>query len=424
MNGLNNEEQLLLELCRVEPRPAAVRDLLERHPLDPQRLVTVAREHHLGAYALDRLQRLGVSNGHAGQLARLARREVLAVACANLAFKGELGRIRAALEARGIDCLVLKGLSLDFSGLRAMNDLDLLVPAGGIVEAIEAGLSLEGYRFRLRRHVWDSGGRLISGHLSEGQRRQVLAQGGWNSEYQLYNPPLGILVELHTRLLQAPPDGYSAMVKECAALQNEVEYFWRQKVFDPALRGFVLRPEHSLVLMCLHTALKRAPGSHFRLSNLVDIDRLTARQVDWDEVLRTARRFTVGHLVEFSLRLSQHLVGTPVPAEVLDRLPAGSSWGSRMAAGLHLKSGVRSLRADSTLGSKCFVVLANYLKAETLWDRVRWALLLPVLVPSRHRLAQILRLSPTSPLLPFAYLVHPVRWLWRVGRRWSRRDHR
>lgn len=421
MNRFSTEDRVLLELCRNEIRLHVLQALLKERSFQLPALVATARRHNLAAYALDRLIALPGGFAWADALAPVAKREVLAALSSNLVFKRELIGILEALAGAGVEGILLKGLSLDFSGLRTIGDLDILVPGQDIVRAIEAVLALPGYSFRLRRHPHDIGGRMICSPMPRRDRARVLDQAEWSSEYQLYKTSLGVLVELHTRLLQTPPDSYSTAWRELALLQGNSDYFRRRKSFDPRLGCFVLSPEHSLLLMCLHTALKRSPGNDtFRLSNLVDIDCLVARGVDWEELLRASKRFQVSHLVLFALRLACRLLETPLPPEALRSLRAGSSWARRYAADLHLRS-LRSLGGGSPLPSKLHAILTGYLNGRGFWDRLRWLFLLPIVLPSRWRIAQLFGIAPGSPLLGLAYLGNPVRWLWRAANRLGRR---
>jgi hypothetical protein len=417
----NLAERLVVELCKREIKLPLVQNLLNNDRLVAYRALKIARAHNLAALFLDRLMQLPIDFAGKNRLIPVAREEILRVTCTNLAFRRELRRINTVLTANGLDCVLLKGLSLDFEGLRTIGDLDILVAQNMIVQAINSILAIPGYRFRLKRDMHDLGGRLISGQLSARNAHKVLGQVLWNSEYQLYYGELGILVELHTHLLQAPPDGYSSGSKELATFQQNVQYFWDRKVVDPLLNCFTLSPEHLLILLCLHAAFKRYPANNtFRLSNLLDIDRLAARGVDWEEVVQTCRSLKVPHMVRFSLRLAQRLLDTPVSESTLAELEADLLWSRRLAGDLHLKS-MRSLAQSSSVSSKLYIILTNLSSSETLWERIRWALIIPILFPSRWRMASLFGISQTSLLLPFVYIMNPVRWIWLIVRRLLRK---
>ena len=104
--------------------------------------------------------------------------------------------------------ILLKGLSLNFSRLRSMGDIDLLVPPTQLAEAIDALLAVEGYRYRRMDRDGPDPGLIFEHRLPERERRQVQAHISWNNEFQLLNPASGVLVELHHTPLQIRnPDG-------------------------------------------------------------------------------------------------------------------------------------------------------------------------------------------------------------------------
>jgi hypothetical protein len=78
------------------------------------------------------------------------------------------------------------------------------------------------------------------------------------------------------------------------------------------------RPE----LMLLHVAVQNVEDNFAKLRRLVDIDRITrsAAEFDWDYLARETRRLRLESVTALSLRLTQLLLGTPLPAGFIARL--------------------------------------------------------------------------------------------------------
>lgn len=88
---------------------------------------------------------------------------------------------------------------------------------------------------------------------------------------------------------------------------------------------WVLRPEHSLALVALHTSLHsyvRAPGIRLH----VDVDRMTRdNRIDWDEAVDQMVRMSAETRCFVSLSMARGLLAAPVPDRVLDRLDPGAA---------------------------------------------------------------------------------------------------
>jgi hypothetical protein len=201
------------------------------------------------------------------------------------------------LKNAGVEPVILKGAAL-FGTLyadpveRDITDIDLLVPENRVKIAVRA-LAAAGYAgpsswkelCTFRRH-----------HFHIPMEREGAAT-----------------VEVHWALSR--PDAHFR-------LDGQVVTDRAVKLAGP--RASVLQvpaPEH----MLLHLVLQNVQEGFARLGRLVDIDRIVAStpSMDWRALSAEARRGNLASALALSLRLSRRLLGTPVPAGVLDELRPG-----------------------------------------------------------------------------------------------------
>lgn len=102
-----------------------------------------------------------------------------------------------------------------------------------------------------------------------------------------------------------------------------------RRIVSPTHRDvFVLEPTDAVVLAAFHSSLHsfvRSPGLRLH----VDVDR-SAREpaVDWDEFTVRVTRMGTRTRTYVALMLARSLLGTPIPARVLDELnPGPARWG-------------------------------------------------------------------------------------------------
>ncbi len=213
---------------------------------------------------------------------------------ANIQVLRELDAVLDALRAEGIDVLPLKGAALvetvyAHPGLRAMADLDLLVRPAEIGRA-QATVERLGYRPRLTR----------SGRDEERRLR------GSNHHYPLFRVGGGAVIELHHRPL--------------LLAKAEDRGIWDRAVDGP--RGARLpAPEDLIVQVAGHFALDRWLGRRGALRQLSDLELIARRwPIDWGAVAGRSSALGVADQVFLGLFAGSRLLGTAVPAAVLDGL--------------------------------------------------------------------------------------------------------
>jgi hypothetical protein len=214
----------------------------------------------------------------------------------------ELDRVAAAMAALRIPLVALKNAGIarglhPCAGCCPMGDVDVLVPRPAWHRAHRVMLAC-GYAL-------DSRSRVVPARIEDG-----FAEGG--SEYLRRVGGQDVWFELQWRAVAGrfvrrdqEPDG-EALVARSVPIDGS----------DARL----LCPVDNMLQVALHTAkhsYARAPGLRLH----TDVDRLVAHQPpDWGQVVAEARRLGARTAVYFSLALARHLLGTPVPAPVLDAL--------------------------------------------------------------------------------------------------------
>lgn len=217
-------------------------------------------------------------------------------------LEDELVRIGQACRDLGL----LKGSALgrtvyDDPSLRPVSDFDLLVRREAVSDTQSALESL-GYRA-----VGIAGDR----HIGPWVRR-------YRAELPLVADVAGVgrlLVELHWALVEAPY--YVERIAPADLRQGASP--------APGLpQFFIPRPPVLLAHACAHLAMHHSRD--LRLIWLVDIDRLaSSTTMDWDEVVRIAEKWKLGHAIHTCLAVVSHWLGTITPAEVAPALARSAS---------------------------------------------------------------------------------------------------
>lgn len=211
-----------------------------------------------------------------------------------LRLTATLLEVHQALTDAGLQALPYKGptLSLQLYGdaaLRDAVDLDILLPQGQVMAAVEVLTSLgfapaREYRPELR-----------------GQLLRYRAEIGLVKD--------DLLVELQWRLA---PKYFS--------VELEFEQLWQRRssitLGDGALP--VLSPEDNLLALCIHGA-----KHHWSMLKwLADVDRVVQADpaLDWKAALARSEALGVRRIVETALFLSANLFETPLPVWIADKL--------------------------------------------------------------------------------------------------------
>jgi hypothetical protein len=224
------------------------------------------------------------------------------VAGANTYRLEMLEAILTSLGRAGIPVAVLKGAALVQTvygnpGLRPMADLDLLVPRQRLPEACQVLGSL-GYRTK-----------------PEPPGHSFAYEARFSGEVGMYQPtPAGnSLVDVHWHL-----SAYQ-WVHHTTRIDMDALWAAMQPLALDGRSTLQLSPEDTLLHVCLHAAFGH--GYTYLLS-LIDIDRILPAypDMDWELLLRRAAQFQIRVPVYYGLRISQELLDTPVPGQVLAAL--------------------------------------------------------------------------------------------------------
>jgi hypothetical protein len=277
--------------------------------------VLAAAEGH-GVLPLLSATAAGVGLGAEAHAVLLTRARQMAAA--DLVREHELRRVLAALDAAGVQPLLLKGAALAYShyarsDLRPRLDSDLLIP---VADRPAATSALEAAGYRALPHV--------TGDLLMYQASFVTPAAG---------APLHV-VDLHWRIANPQAFGRVLEYEELEAAAEPLASL------APGARG--LGRVHALVLACVHRVAHHADAP--LLIWLYDIHLLASSMnaVEWREFATLATGRGVGAVCRRSLELSVERFATPVPAEVLSSAALGGADAHRTPAAAYLRQARRA----------------------------------------------------------------------------------
>lgn len=306
------------------------------------------------------------------------RRQVYRVSRRNLELTGELIRICRLLDQEGIRALPYKGPTIALQAYgdlaaRQFEDLDILIPPADLDRAIET-VHAAGYT--------------LYPQVTPAQYRSYRRS---ECEVWMANADETLTVELHwavrERLYAFPLDidAVSARSRPLRLAGSQV---------------LSIAVEDLLLILAAH-GIKHA---WHRLKWIRDVAGLLARhpELDWDSVLRQARRLKSERLLLLGLLLPHALLGAPLPDEVLQR---ADSEVVRLTG--HVARLLLQTRGEEPSRRECY---SAYLRARPgLSERARFLAELaftPTLVEWN-----CLRLP--DPLFPLYHLYRPARLLFR-----------
>jgi len=414
---VRDEDRLVLELCKNDGSGSVIRDLVQLDNVDWAYFLHVIDMHEIAPLVLSRLTDFALPAGAATLLSSAAKEEIVKAAVTRSTMRSELAKVQAAFKEEGIECILLKGLSLDFTGLRTIKDLDILVREERIIEAIRTlnkikydyvGHSRTSYLKREESKMLLEA--IQNSALNRKKRSEVVSALSWNNHYEMLNREKNLLLELHTNLFQRQ----RRYIENLETLLDHIDLFWEHKRYDPKLNCFTLSNEHSLLLMSVHMAINRSPANNtFILKLAVDIDNLVGRGVRWEAFTDATCQMGVEPFVLFSFLQIQNLLGTPIPELCLHRLQQNCTNSQLFMIRIHLKC-LQSLDSYRLFYSKMCMVLKPFIFGGRLIDRLKWIFLMPILFPPKGKMAVIFSLREDSPLVYFTYLLNPFRWIYLI----------
>lgn len=254
-------------------------------------MLACARNEGVVALLAMRMQgNADVASGIRDALGQQAR----GLAMAELAQRGMLVKVLAALEAAGIRVLVLKGAALrawlyPAPWLRESSDLDLLFRDRK--SALEAAVALEPLGFEVAYLPGSSAHELLCRH-----------------------PRAGIDLDLHWALSGAPAmrhlPGFDALLADAVLLP----------MYGATARG--LGPAHAFLHACVHRASNLQAGLGDRLKWLYDVHLLVASAdgATWDGCVDACIRARIAGIALDTLQATSSLFGTAIPVEAREAL--------------------------------------------------------------------------------------------------------
>ena len=261
--------QRLLQIASDENAIIALRDLVRR---SDRSAVPSGVERYLAVLALDREFRMRQ-------------------------LQDRLERSIAALNAAGIEVLLLKGGALAYTvygsfSARPMRDIDILV-----------------------RPEHASAARALMLELDWAADPEVPGDRSYGTHHHL--PPLrdlgasGLRMEIHRALLpEGHPFGFSD------------EEIWREarQVKVGRSNALAMHPTHHAVHVAIHFAWSHMfkLGAWHAFRDLSSLD--ATGQLDWDDFVGTARRWSAGSCCYWTLSLARSLAGVTLPESVLAAL--------------------------------------------------------------------------------------------------------
>ncbi len=272
----------------------------------------VLRKDVHGLVALSRHHRVqGMLHSRLVQLERLdptvraaLHPDYLSGVVTNMRLTQELHRTASLLEELGVAWLSFKGPVLAETAytrpeLRVYGDVDVLVDVHDLEGVLDA--------------LHDSGAYLYSEPWSELERTRR-AQLSVVTSHEL---PL----DLHWNVFNAPATRSAFPVSTTELLRR------RQPVTVAGRQVWGLDPADALVHLAAHGAQSGAD----QLVWSMDLHMAARRVLDWNDVVRTARRQRLQLVCAVMLHRSQVLLWTPLPAGLLDELSGAKMWRSMMA---------------------------------------------------------------------------------------------
>jgi hypothetical protein len=399
---MSNGEQLILEICKRKSKNEYVQGLINRGQVDWRHVLELLSYHKIAPFALAKIKDFSLPPSAKNIILQKYKKEVIRATIRNTTLKVKLKEVLITLKKNNIKAVLLKGLSLDYDELRFTGDIDLLVRKDDLKKAI---LTLEKINYLYVGH-------LLNSHVKKKEKKSIDLQLLWNNQYQFYNNDTGTLLELHTNLFERS----RVYVEDIEALLDNIELFWKDKQYNKKLNCYTLSRENLLMLMCLQNGIKRSPANNtFILITLLDIDNITAGEINWKGFIEGSIEMKIEPYVYFSLLMTTKLLDTKIDDEVLNALESRCTKKQSFLIRLHLKCS-KSLYTRSLFYAKLYKFLCPFILGKRWSDRINWLFLIPLLFPPRRQMARYFNLRKSSPLVYFTYLLNPGRWIYLIVR--------
>ncbi len=400
-NNLDAEDLLLLQLFSQRADESAVSTIVHSERFSVKRFMSLARRHLLDGEASDALLRLKIRDGLPLSIEKACLREAALASAAAVKLRYETLSVMRLLTDNELECAVMKGTSLDFSGFRRGRDIDILIKPEVLERASEllssGGFSSAGGRSNLM--------------VTKSEIDDLPGQMKWNCQFQFEHREAGYLVELHTGLFEKSRI-YSESLK---SLHSHESMFLKGRVFDDELGTWRMNNADMLFLMCMHSAVKRPPSSDgFLLRNTVDITRLVNKPFDMERFLETVRKTGTACYIFFSLKLTSMLFKGSIDEKLLSSLREMTPRRCTAANFFHFRS-FKNLSGNSTLFSNIYRTLIPLTSAAAGPGMLR-ALFPPLLFPRPVAVCQAFRLRLSGITLAAGYLLWPLMLLCKGGK--------
>ena len=350
------EDKMIIELCKKEVNYSTFHSIANQADFNIDYFFNIIDKHMITAVVLSKILKLKALSLFKKRIYVHAKKSVLETTFQNQLIKNELLRTQSILNKHNIESILIKGLSLDFSGLRKLGDLDILVHQKDLLDAIEALKEIDYYYV----------GNIMDVLLSSDEKKDIKLQLNWNNQFQLHNKETGILLELHTNLFQRD----RAYRIKLDRLWDNIDIFWDNKIWSDSLNSYIFSNENLLILICMHNAIKRSLSSNrFVLRSLIDIENLIERGVDWNEIIETSTKCKIMPFIFFSLSQARYILDAEIEDSLLEDLKVNCSGSELFLEELHSRC-FQSLEASSVFFSNVYKILSTFVYKSTLSNKI------------------------------------------------------
>ncbi len=396
------EDRLVIELCKKNKNRQQIELFAANDRFDIDYLLKIIEKHLVKTFVLSELIKLKIPVEMKNRVVPEAKKSLAKTALSHRIIMDEYHKAAGILNKNNIETILMKGRSLNITGLRQFRDLDILVPEENLLESIDL-LGETGYRY-----IGDS----VNLLLNSDEKKDLSLQLRWNNQYQLFNDEKGLMIELHTNLFERDR-AYSVNLDP---LLDAIESFRKNRKWNSENDAYEFSIEDKLLLMCMHTAVKRSPASNsFILRNLLDIENLIEKKPDWKVFLNRVKECEICPFIYFSLALTSTLFKTDVPLSVLDELKGNLTGREHFIEKVHMIS-FQSLERSSILFSNLYKMISPFVYHSSMKVKLRNLFLFPVFFPPKWRMAHIFNVEESNPIIYLFYFLNPFRWIYIVFR--------